>query len=52
MNRKNSPRPNTLSYSKLERRELLASITFNAGEVTVIGTSGNDVIELVGNSNS
>ena len=37
-------------YEKLEPRRLLASVSFDAGNVVVRGTVGDDLIELVGGS--
>ena len=40
----------SLTIERLEDRQMLASVTFDAGVVTVIGTSGDDLIQLVGSA--
>ncbi|MDB2687673.1 hypothetical protein N9Y42_10725 [Mariniblastus sp.] len=50
MIRKRSTRRTSHSYQSLEARQLLASISFDGGEVVVQGNSTADVIELVGSS--
>jgi len=39
-----------LGYQKLEQRQMLASITFDSGELVVRGDATDDVIELVGSA--
>lgn len=47
--RRRSYRSNQLKFSKLEDRNMLASVTFDAGIVTVNGTAADDTIVLSGN---
>ena len=48
--RKIASRQSNRSYQKLEPRQLLASISFEDGQVYVLGDATNDVIELVGSA--
>ena len=50
MPRKFSRRRSTLCYQSLEQRQLLASVSFDSGEVVVLGNASDDVIRLVGSS--
>ena len=50
MLRKSSTRRSFHSYQSLEQRQLLASVTFDSGEVVVIGSAGDDVIRLIGSA--
>lgn len=49
MNRKSSTRT-SLGYQKLEQRQMLASITFDSGELVIRGDATDDLIELVGSA--
>lgn len=49
MIRKSSTRT-SLGYQKLEQRQMLASITFDSGEIVVRGDATDDLIELVGST--
>ena len=49
MFRKRSTR-RCLGYQNLEARQMLASISFDSGEVLVVGNATDDLIELVGSA--
>ncbi|MDB4766623.1 hypothetical protein OAG71_02930 [bacterium] len=50
MLRKFSRRRSTLCYQSLEQRQLLASVSFDSGEVVVVGSASDDIIRLVGSA--